>query len=326
MITYQILDLEKANYKLHGRMDFQGLNISVENRKGSVRSGMDKDGHKWSTKMVDSYGRIIGIPRKGSDGEHVDVFVGPDKTSQKVFIIHINHADTGKFDEDKCFLGFSNKDAAMASFQAHYDKAGQKLFGGITEMDMSNFKRRLEVQSEGVIKSFHIIDLQKGWTHGYIREDKKTGKRFQVSSYKNSRPESKEEIEKKKVAREKRDQERMEGPQERLVYTISKEAFDKVLKHLGGDREKAIDFSLKMFSAGFSYDERRATIKKYAPYFYPDLSKKEAEAKALQRARELRVLAKSLSGSELLDTLGSEETLQFLAGILDVPLLPSLVV
>ena len=156
-----LIDLKKANHRLQGRLDFQGLNISIENRKGSVRSGIDKDGHKWSTKMAHAYGRIIGIKRQGQDGEKLDCFVGPNKDSQKVFIVHINHADSGKFDEDKCYLGFGSKDEVMASFRKHYDKAGQKLFGGVSSLDMSAFKKRLEVQSEGMIKSLRDIDLKK---------------------------------------------------------------------------------------------------------------------------------------------------------------------
>lgn len=148
----QLIDLRKANYKLQGRLNFQGLNVSIENRKGSVRSGVDKDGHEWRTKMAHAYGRIIGIKRQGQDGEKLDCFIGPDKASQKVFIIHINHADTGEFDEDKCYLGFESKDAVMSSFQKHYDKAGQKLFGGISEMSMDAFKKKLEEDSDEMIK------------------------------------------------------------------------------------------------------------------------------------------------------------------------------
>jgi hypothetical protein len=158
-----------ANHKLHGKMDFQGLEISVENRAGSVRSGVDKDGHKWRTKMKGAhYGRIVAVPRKGSDGEHVDVFVKvkPDKGSQ-VFIVHINHADTGKFDEDKGFLGFGSKKEAKAAFDANYDKAGRKLYGGMTEMDMSTFKQRLELKSRQMIKSLDSDHLRNRFCHRF---------------------------------------------------------------------------------------------------------------------------------------------------------------
>ena len=172
-----IIDLEKAAYKLHGQMDFQGLNISIENRKGSVRKGVDKDGHEWRTKMKHAYGYIRmsdEVRRKGSDGDHVDCFIGPDKTSEKVFVVHLNRADDGKFDEDKVFLGFGSKDEAKAAFDANYDKIGRKLFGGMTEMDMSAFKQRLATQSKGMIKSIPLViccGLEK--SHRDFRRDPK---------------------------------------------------------------------------------------------------------------------------------------------------------
>lgn len=154
-----IIDLEKAAYKLQGRMDFQGLNISIENRKGSVRRGVDKDGHEWQTKMKHAYGYIRlsdGVRRKGADGDHVDCFIGPSRGSERVFVVHLNRADNGKFDEDKVFLGFDSKDEAKAAFDANYDKVGQRLYGGMTEMDMSAFKQRLAARSKGMIKSLRL--------------------------------------------------------------------------------------------------------------------------------------------------------------------------
>lgn len=163
-----VIDLEKAAYKLQGRMDFQGLKISIENRKGSVRRGVDKDGHEWRTKMKHAYGYIRmsdGVRRKGTDGDHVDCFIGPSRGSEKVFVVHLNRADNGKFDEDKVFLGFDSKEAAKSAFDANYDKLGRKLFGGMTAMDMTVFKQRLAVKSKGMIKSlrppvyFYVLKL-----------------------------------------------------------------------------------------------------------------------------------------------------------------------
>jgi len=152
-----VLNLEKAFYKLHKRYDCQGLKISVENRKGSVRSGTDKDGHEWRSKMFCDYGYIRmsnTVRRLGADKESLDCFVGANKDSDKVFIVHLMHADNiTKFDEDKVFLGFDSGEAAKAMFDKSYDKAGQKLYGGMITMNMEAFKRRLAVQSSGMIKS-----------------------------------------------------------------------------------------------------------------------------------------------------------------------------
>ncbi len=163
-MTKLIIDLEKKAYKLQGRTDFQGLNISIENRKGSVRKGVDKDGHEWRTKMKHAYGYIRlsdEVRRKGADDDHIDCFIGPSRGSERVFVVHMNRADNGKFDEDKVFLCFDSKEDAKAAFMANYDKIGQKLFGGMTEMDMSVFKQRLAIQSKGMIKSLSFTGLSK---------------------------------------------------------------------------------------------------------------------------------------------------------------------
>lgn len=62
-------------HELQDRYNFTGLKISVENKKGSTRSGKDKDGHEWHTFMHYDYGYIRGT--EGTDGDHLDC-VSPD--------------------------------------------------------------------------------------------------------------------------------------------------------------------------------------------------------------------------------------------------------
>lgn len=72
-------NLEKSltwsGHKLQDRTSWNGLKISIENKKGSVRRGVDKDGHQWATKMHFDYGYIRGS--EGTDGDHLDC-VSPD--------------------------------------------------------------------------------------------------------------------------------------------------------------------------------------------------------------------------------------------------------
>ena len=42
------------------RVEFMGLPITIENRPGSVREGIDQDGHPWQTKMHAPYGFLRG--------------------------------------------------------------------------------------------------------------------------------------------------------------------------------------------------------------------------------------------------------------------------
>lgn len=134
-------ELVKIGYRLQGKIDFQGLKISVEQRKGSVRKGTDPDGNEWRTKMIHPYGYILGS--KGEDDEHLDVFVGPDKESQSVTIIKIKDPKTGKSDESKVFLGFKDEAAARASFNKHYDNP-EKFFEKATTMSLDEFKAKID--------------------------------------------------------------------------------------------------------------------------------------------------------------------------------------
>ncbi len=124
--------------KLQKRSKFQGMDISIENRKGSYRSGKDPDSKQWKTKMHFDYGCIRGTV--GVDKDHVDVFIGNDKKSQKVFIIHQKHVKSGKYDEDKVMLGWTSKKQVIADYLLNYNR--EDMFMGITTMTMKDFKKK----------------------------------------------------------------------------------------------------------------------------------------------------------------------------------------
>ncbi|GHU65037.1 hypothetical protein FACS189447_03260 [Spirochaetia bacterium] len=128
-----------SGYKLQGRTKVQGMDISIENKKGSVRSGTDKDGHDWSIKMNYDYGYIRGTV--GRDKDHLDCYIGPDPESETVFIIRQNHPDTGKYDEDKVMLGFNSIEEARKAYLSQYDRPG--FLGDIDTMGIETFKDKI---------------------------------------------------------------------------------------------------------------------------------------------------------------------------------------
>lgn len=115
---------EAGNYA-KGKFRWKGLEISLENPKGSTRSGVSPDGHAWSNKMVHDYGYIKGTT--GSDDDHVDVFIGPDLDSEFVAVINQVDPATGKFDEHKVMFGFTNEDDAIEGYLANYDAGWQGM-------------------------------------------------------------------------------------------------------------------------------------------------------------------------------------------------------
>lgn len=121
--------------KLEGRRKWHGLDLSIENAAGSTRSGVAKDGKRWSVIMQHPYGYI----RKtmGVDGDQVDCFVGPDPNAQYVYVIHQKDPTTGAYDEDKCMLDFPNEEAAKRAFFANYDRPD--FFHSMTTLPVGEF-------------------------------------------------------------------------------------------------------------------------------------------------------------------------------------------
>ncbi len=128
---------EAGNYK-KGHIKLQGLDIALENPKGSTRSGTDQDGRAWHSTMAHDYGYIKRT--LGADGDHVDVFIGDKPDSETVYVVDQVDPKTGKFDEHKVMMGFSDEQAAREGYLGNYE-AGWKGLGAIKAMPVESFKR-----------------------------------------------------------------------------------------------------------------------------------------------------------------------------------------
>lgn len=131
--------LKAGNYKkFHKR--WNGLDIAIENPKGSIRSGTDGGGHKWSIKMGCAYGYIKRT--EGLDSDHVDVYVGSDEDAPNVYIVTQNAPPAFKnIDEQKVMLGFNSAKAAKTAYLAQYDNP--KFFREMKEMPVAEFKEKV---------------------------------------------------------------------------------------------------------------------------------------------------------------------------------------
>lgn len=126
-----------GNYKM-GHLLVNGFDITIENPKGSYRCGKDRNGKSWKCLMHNDYGYF----RKtvGKDGDAVDVFLGPNLNSKKIF--PIDQFINGKFDETKVMMGFDSKEEAKAAYLSNYS-ADWKGFKYITEVDIDTFAKWL---------------------------------------------------------------------------------------------------------------------------------------------------------------------------------------
>jgi len=131
-----------GNYQT-GEISMFGLNLAIENPKGSVRSGKDNLGEEWSITMLNDYGHIKGTT--GADGDEVDIFIGPNLSSELVFVINQMSVD-GSFDEHKVMLGFDDAESAKMGYLSNY-KAGWSGMGDVQEMSVDEFKLFLDKQA-----------------------------------------------------------------------------------------------------------------------------------------------------------------------------------
>lgn len=123
------------------KISFQGIPITIENELGSTRSGRDDRGRAWSCKLPADYGYIRGT--EGSDGDHVDCYVGPNADSNLVTVVNQRHLDGG-FDEHKCLLGFESEKRAIDCYvKAFSDGKGADRIKSIEVMSVDAFRKWL---------------------------------------------------------------------------------------------------------------------------------------------------------------------------------------
>jgi hypothetical protein len=130
------------------KLEFQGLTCMIENKKGTVRSGVNKDGEKWSTKLFYPYGYIEGT--KGADGDEVDCYIGSNPHAAMAYVVHQQNPTTKEYDEDKVMLGFDSPEHARDAYLAHYDD--QTFMKHITAMPMHEFVLLLKEKGKKGIK------------------------------------------------------------------------------------------------------------------------------------------------------------------------------
>lgn len=135
---------EAGNYK-KGHVQVGVFDITIEQPKGSVRSGVDANGNKWETTMQNTYGYIRGT--EGVDGDHIDVFLSDDIdgwNGRRVFVVDQYNED-GSFDEHKVMLGFNETDDAEAAYFANYDNDWAKKHKTVvTGVNLEDFEKWID--------------------------------------------------------------------------------------------------------------------------------------------------------------------------------------
>jgi N12 class adenine-specific DNA methylase len=152
-------EIKAGNYE-KGHFTLGGMDISIENPAGSERSGIDKDGKKWTVPMKSHYGYIKGT--EGKDGDHIDIFIAegtPKDYDGPVFVVNqmrpvtLVQSDirTGKktevpagkeFDEHKAVTGtgITTEAEAKAAYLANYSEGWDGAGSIVSFANLAAFK------------------------------------------------------------------------------------------------------------------------------------------------------------------------------------------
>jgi ppGpp synthetase/RelA/SpoT-type nucleotidyltranferase len=107
--------------------EFRGIPVVIQWPKGSTRVGERKDGTPFKTEMKADYGYVPNTIASG-DEERLDVYIGPNKESDKVYVVEQSRKDTGEFDEYKVLLGFDSLEQAEELYE-------YQIEGGDVQLD-----------------------------------------------------------------------------------------------------------------------------------------------------------------------------------------------
>ena len=145
-----------ANRATKKTLSFQGFNIAIEYPQGSTRRGTAPDGTKWEREVTYHYGYIKKT--EANDGDNMDVYVGPDDTSDHVFIVNQLQSD-GSFDEHKVLLGFNTPQEAMDGYLENMPDDWTQ-FRSLRGMTLPEFRHWIHVGD--VTKVAKAIEIPQG--------------------------------------------------------------------------------------------------------------------------------------------------------------------
>ncbi len=143
--------IEAGNYP-KGHLRMYGLDISIETREGEARTGVGKDGRAWSVMLPADYGYILRTV--GSDGEHIDCYVGPNADAPKVWVVDQLDAETRKYDEQKVLMGFNSRSQALETYESGFsDGKGRLRIGQVHEFTAEDFRRTIKDEPKAVLSA-----------------------------------------------------------------------------------------------------------------------------------------------------------------------------
>lgn len=166
---------EAGNYKM-GHVKVDGMDITIESPKGSVRSGKDADGNEWSVTMNNDYGYIRGT--EGVDGDHIDVFLSDNPEQGNVYVIDQINQKTGEFDESKIMYGFDSMEDAKEAYLSNFEE-GWKV-GIVSGVTKDEFRKWIEssVRKTKPFSEYKSVNVEEAQNEGNELTKERTEPKF----------------------------------------------------------------------------------------------------------------------------------------------------
>ena len=168
---------EAGNYR-KGHIKVDGYDIVLENPKGTTRSGKDANGKEWSITMKHDYGYIRGT--KGTDGDHIDVYLSDNPTAGNVYVVDQVNQWTGDFDEHKVMYGFNSMEEAVQAYRDQYED-GWKV-GTVTEVSREEFKKWVDSSARKTKPFAEYKSVKSEMGVGFETEHTQSGENYAHNS------------------------------------------------------------------------------------------------------------------------------------------------
>ncbi len=124
------------------KLNIKGFDITIENKIGSNRTGLDINGNVWSTIMKHPYGYFENTI--GADGDELDVFVGEDLDIDfDIYVINQTVENSKTFDEHKVMFGFKNEGEAVKAYFENFDDEWEG-FDNVVRFTLKEFTKWVE--------------------------------------------------------------------------------------------------------------------------------------------------------------------------------------
>ena len=124
---------KQANDPIKKKIDVQGVPVWIEWKKGETRLYKNKGIVKYKRLMEADYGYVPGT--LDSDGEELDVYVGPARDAKNAYVVKQLKTDKS-FDEHKVMLGYASAEDARQSYMHHMSNTPER-YGGMTTVPVS---------------------------------------------------------------------------------------------------------------------------------------------------------------------------------------------